>query len=342
MNPARLSLRTLCARIRPGESAVILLIVAAGITALSITGCQRAPSAAEAPAAEAKDKGAPEAEGVTLKPEEIEKAGIKTTALAAVSHAPESTGYALVATRETIAQAVADLTSAAAVERQSRSALARARSLAGTPGAMPIEAQEAAERQAAVDHAAFVLAERRLAATYGQSSPWKENYNSPLLGSLARGETKLARVTFPLGALGSAVPTKLRLTHIGETQGSKSIDTLAVWSAPADATIPGRSFYAILKGGDASEGERLIAHAAVGAAENGVVVPYSAAVISAGKYWCYVEQKPGLFVRTEVDPNMPTDEGYFVKEAIEPGAQIVTTSAGQLLARETNPSTGAD
>ena len=326
----------------PGEFAVILLLAAAGITALSSAGCQRAPSAPTAPAAEAKDKGAAEPEGVTLKPEEIEKAGIKTTALAAVSHAPERTGYALVATRETIAQAVADLTSAAAVERQSRSALARARSLAGTPGAMPLEAQEAAERQAAVDHAAFVLAERRLSATYGQNPPWKEDYHSPLLTSLARGETKLARVTFPLGALGPAVPAKLRLMHIGETQGSKSIDTLVVWSAPADATIPGRSFFAILNGGDASEGERLIAHAAVGAAENGVVVPYSAAVISAGKYWCYVEEKPGLFVRTEIDPNMPTDDGYFIKAGIEPGAQVVTISAGQLLARETNPSTAAD
>jgi hypothetical protein len=247
-----------------------------------------------------------------------------------------------VITRETIAQAAADLTSAAAVERQSRSTLARDRSLAGTPGAMPIEAQETAERQAAVDHAAFVLGERRLSATFGQNAPWKENYQSPLLTSLARGETKLARVTFPLGALGSTVPAKLRLTHLGEAQGSKSIETLAVWSAPADATIPGRSFFAILKGDDASEGERLIAHAAVSAAENGVVVPYSATVISAGKYWCYVEEKPGIFVRTEVDPGMPTDEGYFVKEGIEPGAQVVTTSAGLLLARETSPSTAAD
>ena len=214
MNPARRTLRTLRARIRQGESATILLLVAAWSTALPIAGCQRAPSASEAPAAEAKDKGAAEAEGVTLKPEEIEKAGIKTTALAAVSQAPESTGYALVATRETIAQALADLTSAAAVERQSRSTLARDRSLAGTPGAMPIEAQETAERQAAVDHAAFVLGERRLSATFGQNAPWKENYQSPLLTSLARGETKLARVTFPLGALGSTAPAKLRLTHL--------------------------------------------------------------------------------------------------------------------------------
>jgi hypothetical protein len=319
-----------------------LLILAAWIAALFLAGCRQGPASAEAPPAEAKDKGAPEAEGVALKSEEIEKGGIKTATLAASSHTPESTGYAVVITRETIAQAVADLTSAAAVERQSRSALTRARSLAGTPGAMPIEAQETAERQAAVDHAAFVLAERRLSATYGQNAPWKETYTSPLLASLARGDTKLARATFPLGALGSTVPAELRLTRIGAAPGSKSIETLAVWSAPADATIPGRSFFAMLKGSDASEGERLIAHAAVGAAENGVVVPYSAAVISGGKYWCYLEEKPGLFVRTEIDPGMPTDDGYFVKEGIGPGAQVVTTSAGLLLARETNPSTEAD
>jgi len=339
VRPCRIARR---ARTRPGESVVILLLLAAACgTALSVAGCQRAPTAAETPAGEAKDRGAAEGEGVSLKSEEIEKAGIKTTTLAATSHAPESTGYAVVITRETIAQAVADLTSAAAVERQSRSALTRARSLAGTPGAMPIEAQEAAERQAAVDHAAFVLAGRRLSSTYGQGSPWKENYDSPLLASLARGDTKLARVTFPLGALGSTVPTKLRLTRIGATQDSKGIDTLAVWSAPADATIPGRSFFAILKGGDASEGERLIAHAAVGAPETGVVVPYPAVVINAGKYWCYLEEKPGVFVRTEVDPGMPTDEGYFVTEGIEPGTRVVITSAGLLLARETNPSTAA-
>jgi len=320
----------------------VLVIMAAWMAALCLAGCRQSPSAAKAPPAEAKDKGAPEVGGVTLKSEEIEKAGIKTATLAATSHTPESTGYAVVITREMIAQAVADLTSAAAVERQSRSALTRARSLAGTPGAIPIEAQETAERQAAVDHATLVLAERRLSATYGQNSPWKENYTSPLLASLARGDIKLARVTFPLGALGFAVPAKLRLTRIGAAQGAGSIETLTVWSAPADATIPGRSFFATLNGADASEGERLIAHAAVGAAENGVVVPYPATVISAGKYWCYVEEKPGLFVRTEIDPGMPTDDGYFVQEGIAPGAQVVTSSAGLLLARETHPSSEAD
>ena len=251
----------------------------------------------------------------------------------ATQQAPESTGFALVLTREAIAQSIADLNTAAAVERQSRAALARARSLAGTPGAPSVEAQEAAERQATVDQAALVLAERRLSATYGRNAPWKGNYSSPELAALASGEIKLTRVTFPLGGLGSAVPAKLRLAHLGESQ-SGSFGSDSVWSAPADASVPGKSFFALVKGSDASEGERLLARAPLGAAAAGVVIPFAAVLISGDKYWCYIEEKPGVFARTEIDAGMPTDEGYFVRDGIAAGARVVTTSAGQLLARE--------
>lgn len=306
---------------------------------LLIGGCERGPSAAQAQQSapdEEKEKASvpAESEGVTLKPDEIEKAGIEIKAAAAGEHAPEVTGYALVISREAIAQAVADLSTAAAVEHQSQAALARSRSLAATPGAMPVEAQEAAERQATVDQAAMQLAERRLSAVYGRNAPWKDDYASPELAALARGESKLVRVTFPLGALGPGVPQTLRLGHLGSAPGSKSFGSAIVWSAPADTSLPGRSFFAILKGSDVSEGERLLAWAPVGPAESGVVIPYSAVVISGGKYWCYVAEKPGLFVRKEIDPGMPTDDGYFVKANVAAGANIVTASAGELLARE--------
>jgi hypothetical protein len=326
------------------QTASLLAAAAAALGAalLTVGGCQQAAPAAQMPAPDARGGSAPAAAGVTLKPEEIEKAGIVTTPAVAATHAPEVTGYAVVVAREAIAQALAELAAAEATEHQSRAVLARGRSLAGTPGAMSIEAQEAAERQAAVDHAARVLAERRLSATYGRSAPWKDNYNSPLLSALAAGETKLARVTFPLGALGADAPAKLRLAHLSESRGGGSFESASVWNAPADASIPGRSFFALLKGSDAAEGERLLARTPVGPSAAGVVVPFPAAVISAGRYWCYVEEKPGLFVRTAVDTSMPTGDGYFVTAGIAPGARIVTASAGQLLARETNPGAAAD
>jgi len=306
---------------------------------LLMAGCHPAASGGEekedkAQPAAAQEKKGDKPAGVTLKAEEVAKAGIRTTPAAATQHAAETTGYAIVITREAFAQAIADLNTAAAVERQSRAALARSKSLAGTPGAMPVESQEAAERQATVDHAALTLAERRLSAAYGQNPPWKANYSSPELAALAGGEKKLARVTFPLGALGPGVPATLRLTHIGAPPGARSIESREIWSAPADASLPGRSFFAILKGQDASEGERLLVHAPVGSAESGVVIPIAAVVMNGGKYWVYLEDQPNHFVRTEIDPSVPVDGGYFVREGVAAGSRIVTSSAALLLARE--------
>ncbi len=43
-----------------------------------------------------------------------------------------------------------------------------------------------------------------------------------------------------------------------------------VWDAPADSNIPGRSYFALLKGADAGEGERLTVWAPVGESLSGV------------------------------------------------------------------------
>jgi hypothetical protein len=315
---------------------------------LLASACHKTPATADAQdkaTAGAQDKaaaGEEAAEGVSLKPEQIEKMGIATTAAEPTAHTPETVGFGTVMAHEALAQAVAELSTAAAVERQSRAAFARGQRLAGTPGAMPIETQEAAERQATVDQAALELAKRRLSSTFGQDPPWKNLDSSPELAALAAGKIKLVRVTFPLGALGESDPSRLRLAHINSAPGGKSWESKSVWGAPADASIPGKSFFTLLKGSDAGEGERLLAWAQVGGAESGVEVPASAVIINNGKYWCYVEQKPGVFVRAEVNTNMPTAVGYFVKEGVSAGDKVVTASAGQLLAREMNPSTAAE
>lgn len=323
------------------------LLASTGCLAIALTGCHQRPDADDRPAAAAPDKEAGQgtadaADGVSLTPDEIEKMGIVTTPVAAALHTPEAAGFGVVVAHESIAQGVAEVETAAAVERQSRAVLERGRRLADTPGAMPLENQEAAQRQAMVDLAALKLAERRLSATFGLNPPWKNNVASAELSALASGASQLVRVTFPLGALGDHDPALLRFLPIDAVTAGSGWNSTVIWRAPADASIPGKSFFAVLNGGDAGEGQRLMAWAPVGTPEAGVALPASAAVISAGKYWCYVEQKPGVFVRTAIDPSMPTDSGYFVKDGISPGEKVVTASAGELLARETNPSTAAD
>lgn len=321
-------------------------IAASCITLMLLGACHKSPQNVEqtAPRAAASDKPAGEgsAEGVELQADEIKKMGIVTTEAKTMMHTPEASGFGTVIAHETIAQVVADLATAVAIERQSRAALARAQKLTGTPGAMPVETLETAERQAQVDQAGLLLAQRRLTTALGQNPPWKDQVGSPELADLATGYAKLVRVTFPLGAAGNSIPASLRLARINATPGAKSWESRSVWSAPSDSSIPGKSFFALLKGGDVGEGERLLAWAPVGTAETGVQIPAAAAVINGGRYWCYVEEKPGEFVRIELDTSMPTADGYFVKSRVSAGDKIVTSAAGQLLARELNPSTTAD
>ena len=279
------------------------------------------------------------ADGVTLTAEQIEKLGLRTAILKPADFGEEAVGYGTVIPHEAIAQSAAELVTAEATERQSRAALQRTQRLSGTAGALSADVAEGAARQAAVDAAALPLARQRLSATYGQKPPWTNGANPALLNSLADGRTQLVRVTFPLGALPAAAPQTLRGARIGAARGSRwKMST--IWAAPADANVPGRSFFALLREGDAGEGERIVVWASLGDRQTGVVIPRAAVLINDSKYWCYRQQQPGRFVRTEIDTDKPFDDGYFVTEGVTAGDAIVTQGAAQLLAQESN--TGAD
>ncbi len=298
-------------------------------------GCHKAqPSDAATSGAEK------EPAGVTLSSEQIEKIGLHTEVAKATSYADETAGYGTVLPHESIAQALADLTTAQATEKQSHAALARAQRLAGTAGALSADVEETNVRQAAVDTAALNLVRQRLSATLGQKAPWAGGGNQGLLSELARGTAHLVRVTFPLGSLGGDVPQNLQVSRIGSLVNAKRWKMTSVWAAPADAAVPGRSFFAVLRNSETAEGERLIAWAAVGAARSGILIPADAVVVSEAKYWVYVEDKPGHFVRTAINADKAVDDGYFVAGPLKPGDKIVTAGVAQLLAQESN--SGAD
>ena len=317
--------------------------VLAVYAALALLGaCQRS----EPPAA-AKDEPVAEATAanVVLTPEQIEKMGIATTAAATTTLASEAAGYGVVLAHDVIAQAVADIATAEAAAHQSRAALTRVRNLADTPGAFSAETLETAQRQAAADEAALTLAQRKLSATFGQSQPWQGGQGSKsgaMLDEVASGQSKLVRATFPLGVLPGPIPHSLRIARPDPSGTGEGWKTSTVWAAPADATIPGRSLFALLKDSDVGEGERLDVWAAAGSIESGVLVPQAAIVISDGNYWCYVEKQPGTFTRTAIDASKAVAGGFLVTEGIAAGNPIVTAGAGLLLARETNPATEAE
>jgi hypothetical protein len=316
-------------------------LVAAGLL-LAMSACHKSVDKSAAAPSEAADGAEETSDRVSLKPEEVARVGVESIEVKAVKHAPQARGFAVVVAHDAVAQAVAELETAIALERQSRSAMARGNQLAGTAGALPADIQETAERQVAVDRAALDLSQRRLSALLGPNPPWNEKDAAAQLSALASGRNKLVRVTFPLGSLGDTDPKTFTLARINGAAAAPQWETRSVWRAPADAAVPGRSFFALLKPADVGEGERLLAFASIGEAQDGVDVPAAAAILNAGSYWCFVEEQPGVFVRTALDVSLPTANGYFVREGVSAGGKVVIKGAGQLLAYQVNPAKDAD
>jgi hypothetical protein len=279
------------------------------------------------------EEGGKDKEGLKLPPEQLEKLGVETQPAQATEYRVESIGYGVVLDHQAIAQAVADLQTAEATAQFSKASLQRARQLHGTPGAMSADLEQTAEQKAAVDTAALTLTTEKLSTTWGMQPPWKSNARDTRVQSLAHGSTQLIRVTFPLGSL-QGTPEEFHGGRVGSTRIEATSSMRPVWVAPADVTIPGRSFFAMLPAGTLAEGERLQVWAPMGQPTSGALIPTAALVLNGGKFWCYLEKEPGTLVRVEVDTSRPASGGYVVTEGIKPGDKIAVTAASQLLAKE--------
>jgi hypothetical protein len=292
------------------------------------------PTAPDTPPAE---KAGEAKEGVSLSQEQLDKIGVTTQPAEAREYRAESVGYGAVLDHQLIAQAVADLQTAEASAQFSKASLARAQQLHSTPGAMSADLEQTAVQKAAVDTAALTLTTEKLSTTWGMQPPWKTNVRDSRVQSLAHGSLQLVRVTFPLGTL-QGTPDQLYGGRVGSTRTEATAKMSPVWVAPADVTVPGRSFFAILPAGTMAEGERLQVWAPTGQPTQGALIPSAAVVLSGGKFWCYVERSPGAFTRAELDTTRPVSGGYVVTDGVKPGDKVAITAASQLLAKESGSS----
>jgi hypothetical protein len=313
---------------------VVALLLAVGMLTLGLL--------ADKAAAEGESSDAPKP--VVLTAEERRNLGIVTAPAQAVEFSDSSAAFGVVLGHETIAQAVADLETAAGAAHLSEIALTRAQKLVAGPGALGTDTLETLQKQRSADQAALSLARRKLTVVVGVRFPWQgARGDNAVLDALASGEAKLVRATFPSGVLVGAAPKGLRLISL--TLASTSLTASPVWDAPQDPNLPGRSFFALLRKADIAEGARFeVLPEAPANGLTGVLVPATAIVIAAGQYWCYLEKKPGSFARVPVVIDKPFGAGYFVNDGIgvASGDQVVTSAAGLLLAREMNAESGPE
>lgn len=305
--------------------------------ALALTGCEKAPE----PAGEAASaKPEPPEMHVVLTGEQIKHLGIQTAAIATAEYTPRIAGFGVVVKFDELAQAESEVQTAEAAARQSSSALARTRKLNEAHFASG-ETLDAAQKQADTDQALLALARRKQDVTFGRGAPWRTPAERrQIFGSLAKGEKALVRVTFPSDNLPPAPPAGIVVRRLGVAQAQGEFKAETIWEAPADASMPGRSFFALMPGGSLAEGERLLAFAESGQAITGVLIPEAALVMSEGQTWCYVAEPKGAFGRRPVDTSRPLPGGYFADKGFRVAERVVTQGQSLLLAYETNPEGG--
>jgi len=278
----------------------------------------------------------PEGPGLTLKAEEVKSLGLTIQAASPAQFTGRIAGYGVVTALDTIAQADSEFLTAQAAASQSAAAAARARSLStGEDAAISREQVEVAESKAAADAAALALARRKTEAAFGLNSPWHDAADrSAVMQRLASGTAVLVRVTF--AAVGGPRPQRVEISRMGADRKSWTAHT--IWDAPADVTVPGRSFYALVDDSDLAQNERVTAAIPTGASQAGAKIPARALVYGESEAWVYLQTAENTFLKTKVDISRPLDDGYFVS-SVKPGDKVVVDGAGLLLARETNPST---
>jgi hypothetical protein len=303
-----------------------LTLLAASLLLLAACGKTDKPAEAEKP----------EGPGLTLKAEEVKSLGITTQAAAPAQFTGRISGYGVVTALDTIAQADSEFLTAQAAASQSAAAAARARSLVtGEDAAISREQLELAESKAAADAAALALARRKTEAAFGLNSPWHDaGDRSAVMQQLASGKAVLVRVTF--AAIGGVAPRRVEISRMGADRKSWTAHT--IWDAPADASVPGRSFYVLVEGSDLAQNERVTAAIPTGTSQTGAKIPAGALVYGESEAWVYLQTAENTFLKTKVDTSRPLDDGYFVS-SVKPGDKVVVDGAGLLLSRETNPST---
>jgi hypothetical protein len=256
---------------------------------------------------------------VALSPDEIAHLGIHTAPARQASYTPVVQGYGVVIGFDTLAQADSEVATAEAAAQQSQASLARQVRLS-TQSATTREAIDLARKQAATDMALLNLARQKEAVAFGRDAPWLDAaQHAAILAELSSGRSRLIKVSFPMGVLGSTPPSALVISRLGQVPTGPSWTTRDIWLAPADNTVPGRSVFTLLTGSDIGEGERASVSALTGAPISGAVVPADAVVLSEGQAWCYVLARSGVFVRTPLDLSWPVKGGYFVTHDIHPG-----------------------
>lgn len=157
----------------------------------------------------------------------------------------------------------------------------------------------------------------------------------PLL-RVTRFDRLLARVDVVAGEIVDRAPASARIAVVGREDQPMTGQRISL-AQSVDPTTLGEGFVFRLSGAPASlrPGTAVIAYlSAPGAAEEAVVVPYSAVVRFGGKAWVYRQLADDKFSRREIAADRSNDTGFVVTQGLKAGERLVVRGAQLLLSEE--------
>jgi hypothetical protein len=306
---------------------LIGLLLGVGATWLALRSQGGAePAKSEAAAAKPEEKPNP----LCVPAAKRAAAGIVLAKPTEAESVPEVEAFGRVLDTTPLVTLSAELDTARAASMASEKELDRANKLFAAGGNASAQTVEAAEANAARDHAAVSSAQARLLASWGRDIA--KNLD-PISKALA-DDAILVRLDLLPGEAVGAAPKTARLNFPGT---NSAFEAEVLGTAPvADPQVQGASFLTLLRGHPLPAGAGLRGTLpGVGEAAKVLVVPRSTIVYHQGSAWVYVLGEEDIFARKLVSLGRSMgDEGVAITQGLAADEQVVTTGAQQLLAAE--------
>jgi hypothetical protein len=163
---------------------------------------------------------------------------------------------------------------------------------------------------------------------------WAFQAGKDRLSDFVSGKETLLLVTLPAG---KALPLP-NAAAFADPEGNRANAEAAAYISPApqiDQAVQGTSYFFRTSGSRVRPGMTVSVWLPDGnAQEDGVTIPASALVWSMDQPFVYVRTGPEAFSRRLIGNYLPSPEGYFVRDALKAGEDIVSVGGQMLLSQE--------
>ncbi len=164
-------------------------------------------------------------------------------------------------------------------------------------------------------------------------------YDSTLLQNLLSLNETLVQISLPPGENNIKTPGKIFVVS-PQSNGKEIICNFISESHIANSQFQTRTLFYAAQGNLLSSGMNVKALLPAGEKITGVIIPGSSVVWYNGIAWIYVESGKGEFIRTAVNTDIHTANGFFIpgnKNELKTGAEVVSKGAELLLSKELMP-----